>query len=176
MAEPVTLEQMKLHLRVDGDEEDALISALGIAAREWVENYTGLTLIRREVVETFAGFGAVRTLAAWPVAEGAMPAVSYGRPGVAPLAIGGAIVATFGRPAYVYPAAGTRWPVSEDPVTITIAAGYLPDEVPASLVAAILLLVGNLYAQRETTVTGVSVADTGVVEMLCRPYRLPVIG
>ncbi len=45
--EPVTLAEMKRHLRCqEGIEvQDADISALIVAAREWVENYTGRSLI-----------------------------------------------------------------------------------------------------------------------------------
>jgi len=37
--EPVTLTQMKLHLRVDCDTDDDLITALIIASREWCEDF-----------------------------------------------------------------------------------------------------------------------------------------
>ncbi len=46
-SEPITLAEMKLHLRTfasDTDEDD-LISALITSAREWVENYTGRALM-----------------------------------------------------------------------------------------------------------------------------------
>lgn len=45
--EPVTLAEMKLHLRAYGSDtsEDALISSLITSAREWVEQYTGRALI-----------------------------------------------------------------------------------------------------------------------------------
>lgn len=44
--EPVTLAEMKLHLRCfESTTEDDLITALIVAAREWVEDYTGRALI-----------------------------------------------------------------------------------------------------------------------------------
>lgn len=45
--EPVTLAEMKLHLRTYASDtsEDALISSLITAAREWAENFTGRALV-----------------------------------------------------------------------------------------------------------------------------------
>jgi len=177
MVEPVTLEEIAQHLRIVADDEDAMVIAMGIAAREWVENYTGLTLARREVTEVFSSFEQLRTLSAWPIAADASPVVRYAASSGAALTIDGATVVSFLRPCPISPAAGTRWPLGAGPVAVTILAG--PDaheDVPASLKAAILLIVGNLYAHRETTVAGVTLADSGAIEMLCRPYRMPVIG
>ena len=41
MAEPVTLEEARLHLRVDHTDEDALIGSIILAARELAEHETG---------------------------------------------------------------------------------------------------------------------------------------
>ncbi|MGH2506356.1 MAG: head-tail connector protein, partial [Ktedonobacteraceae bacterium] len=43
--EPVELEDMKLHLRIDQDVEDDYIRGLVVAAREYVENYCRRSLI-----------------------------------------------------------------------------------------------------------------------------------
>lgn len=44
-AEPISLDEMKLHLRVDITDDDALITSLISAARLYVENYTQRQLI-----------------------------------------------------------------------------------------------------------------------------------
>jgi len=176
MAEPVSLEELKAHLDVDRDDQDEMITAMGVAAREWVESFTGLTLARRRVSEAFTNFGAVRALSAWPIAEDAVPTVRYSVGGTAPVVLDGATVFPLLRPCPIYPAPGSAWPHGAASVIVTIEAGYAPEDVPASLKSALKLMVGNLYANRESTVTGTIVADTGTIENLCRPYRLPVIG
>ena len=45
--EPVTLSEARLHCRVDSTDENALLTALIVAAREHVENLTGRALITR---------------------------------------------------------------------------------------------------------------------------------
>lgn len=44
MAEPVSLVELKTWCRVTGDDDDALLTSLGIAAREFVEVATGKKL------------------------------------------------------------------------------------------------------------------------------------
>ena len=44
-AEPLTLADVKAHLRIDGSEEDALLASLVTTAREHLERETGLCLI-----------------------------------------------------------------------------------------------------------------------------------
>ncbi len=45
--EPLTLVEIRAHLRLDTEEEDALLSALAIVAREHLERETGLVLAER---------------------------------------------------------------------------------------------------------------------------------
>jgi uncharacterized phiE125 gp8 family phage protein len=44
-AEPISLAEVRDHLRIDGDLEDAHLSALITAAREWVEGFWGRQII-----------------------------------------------------------------------------------------------------------------------------------
>lgn len=44
-AEPLTLAEVKAHLRLDGSDEDALLASLISTAREHLERETGLCLI-----------------------------------------------------------------------------------------------------------------------------------
>lgn len=43
--EPVTLAEIKQYTRIDGNDQDALVTSLITAARQWAEHYTGLGFI-----------------------------------------------------------------------------------------------------------------------------------
>lgn len=68
-AEPVTLDELKLYLRLDGSDEDSLVAGLGRAARERVEAETGARLIHQLWRLTLDGWpaGGVATVPFGPV-------------------------------------------------------------------------------------------------------------
>jgi uncharacterized phiE125 gp8 family phage protein len=173
MAEPVSLEEIRAHLDVTRDDQDDMLTGMIIAAREWVENYTGLILTRREVTEVTPSFCGLRTINAWPLPIAPGTTIRYvDGAGVEQVLTGFSIIA-WTRPASILPSSGTSWP-SGGPVAVTFLAGYAdPADVPYSLKAAIMLMVGNLYEQRSDQAIGVSVQSTGAIENLCHPYRMP---
>lgn len=73
---------------------------------------------------------------------------------------------------------GAAWPSSRarrGAVRIRYRAGYADGAVPAPIRAAVLLMVGDLYAQRETAVVGAisaRVPMSTTVENLLSPYRI----
>jgi uncharacterized phiE125 gp8 family phage protein len=78
---------------------------------------------------------------------------------------------------------GQSWPTIDctrsEPIIIQFRAGYLdgsvsPPEanVPAAVVAAIKLMVGSLYMQRESIVVGQEVSEVPAAQALLRPYRI----
>jgi len=76
---------------------------------------------------------------------------------------------------YVVPSVD-GWPASYadtiNAVNVRYVAGYgTAENVPAALKAAILLMVGDLYATRETVVVGQAIAESRTTELLLRPYR-----
>jgi uncharacterized phiE125 gp8 family phage protein len=64
--EPVSFAEIKRHLDIVRNDQDEMLLGMIVAAREWVENYTGLILTRREVTEVFPSFFRLRTISAWP--------------------------------------------------------------------------------------------------------------
>lgn len=73
----------------------------------------------------------------------------------------------------IRPKAGKSWPTTmarEDAISVTFVAGYVV--LPAPLRAAILLLVGHLFENREAVLTGTIATELplGIREMI-DPYR-----
>lgn len=58
--EPITLDEMKLHLRISNTLDDNWITAAIIAARKTAEDYTGQFFIQRSVMQTMDTDGAVQ--------------------------------------------------------------------------------------------------------------------
>lgn len=149
MAEPVTLEQAKSHLRVQGSSEDTLINDKIGAAREWVENYTGLVLTRRAVTERVASFAHHLRLRAWPVAADQPIAISYRDSFGVDQQITNVIARAATRPAIIHPAHGFRWPHGSA-IDATFTAGFAtPDAVPKVLKEAMLVMLTAYYEDRE---------------------------
>lgn len=180
-AEPITLTEAKLHLRVEHTVDDDLITGLIQAARERAEHLLGRALI----TQTWA-----RVLDAFPAAE-----IELGMPPVQSISslvyVDGAgdtqTMATADysldattAPGWVLPSEdlGT-WPSTlntANAVTVTFVAGYGASgtAVPAAIKAWMKLEIGTLYKHREAIVAGVSVADLpgGYHERLLDPYRI----
>jgi hypothetical protein len=102
--EPISIEEARKHLRVDSETDDDLINDKIGAAREWVEDYTGLFLVRREVTERVSGFGSAARLRAWPVAADQPVSIAYRDRFGDTQTISGAAIRATTRPAILYPA------------------------------------------------------------------------
>ena len=183
--EPLTLSECKQFLRVDHASDDTLISAMQVSAREWVETYTRRALCTQTVDLKYAG---------WPVQYGPL-VVPY-----APLQSVTSITyidqdeatQTLAASQYVVraqagPRAGrgtieiadgvtlpTLSTQPDRPVTVRAVVGYgSAPQVPDGIKSAIYLLLGDLYEQRQETITGTIVQSTRfTVERLLGPYRL----
>ena len=155
-SEPVSLAEAKLFLRIDHDDEDALVAALIAAAREAVEAGCGRALVTRQVRETQDDWdrepnGAVR-LGLGPVsaivavrlvdAEGAATALS-----AASYRLDGAR----DRPRLVF-AAGPPTPLRASAgIEIDYDAGFstAASGAPAALRLAVLHIAAALYEARQ---------------------------
>lgn len=158
--EPVSLSEAKLHLRVDIDEDDALIEGLISAARQAAETRTGLQIVTARwklVLDHFANSGradsSVIRLPKCPVQS--VVSVQYldMASSLQTVDPGDYMVDTTSEPARLSPVFGKAWPPTLPQigaVVVTFDAGFgAPADVPEGLKSWIKLRVGSLYAHRE---------------------------
>ena len=152
-AEPLSLEEAKLFLRVDTDADDTLITALISAAREYAEHYTQTTLA--SVVYEYA-------LDAFPADAINLPqAASVTVESVKYTDTGGAeqtldptayVLSDYGMTPFIYPL--QSWPTTaaiRNAVRIryTSEASGVAGTASAAARAAMLELVAHFYESRE---------------------------
>ena len=166
--EPISLDEAKAHLRVSVTDDDALIEALIVAARERAEQETRRALITQTWDAIGRSFPGVIRLPKPPLesvthvkyfdtanVEQTLSALTFYKVS----APAGADAAP-GRISLRY---GQVWPsvyAEEDVVTVRFVAGYGDaEDVPRTIKQGMLLAIGNWYANRETAVVGTIVAD-----------------
>ncbi len=155
---PVSLSEVKDHLRIEQDEIDfdADLEALIAAASAYVSEETHTTLISTQLSATWDCFpsGSVR-IPGWPVVS--IESVEYkdadGADQVLPAGdMQGELIQS---PATIRPAVGGTWPTTQadtvDAVTIHFTAGYgdSSSDVPPMFRAMIKLLVAHWFKHRE---------------------------
>lgn len=175
---PVSLGEAKLHLRVEHDLEDAYITQLVDAAREYVEQQWGLALIEQThkvLLDTWPAGGV--KLRPHPVAS--LVSVKAWN-GSAFADITGFQLVT-GRPAFVVLTDGGSAPVpsrTRQGIEITFTTGFAASEdgVPSAIKQAIMLLIGQWYENREAGRMDGSLVSAEIalgVAHLMAPYRSP---
>lgn len=180
-AEPVSLAEAKVHLRVIHDAEDASISRMIRAAREHLDGRDGI-LGRALVTQTWE-----LVMDSFPVGPIQIPlpplqsitSVKYldadGQEQT--LATSDYVVDVASEPGWIAPV--DVWPVTFDTVNavrIRFVAGYGDaSAVPAALAQAILLAVGDLWANRQTGVDR-PLTQNPAFDSLVFPYRVRLLG
>lgn len=176
-AEPITLTEAKGHLREDDTGQDALITTLITAAREYVEQRTTRALVTQTWDVSFAAFprDGVLLLPKAPLASVTTVKYRDGANVEQTLAATAYDTDPSALPGRVSLATNQTWPttyVRPQAVTVRLVAGYgAPLAVPAPLVAAMKLALGHWYANRESVITGtIATALPMAFEALLAPY------
>lgn len=177
----VTLEEIREHGRIDGAEEDALLTGALASAVEGVEAYLGRVLASATYTVTYECFPGVRSklvLPRYPVTS--VSSVAYiDTAGDSQTFASWALVKSNPR-GYIIPANAVNWPATlghadAENVTITLVAGYATAaDIPDPIKTAIKMLVLELYENRQATAEG-RLADNPTYRMLLDLYRLPEV-
>jgi uncharacterized phiE125 gp8 family phage protein len=175
----VSLSEAKKHLRVDHPEEDDLINLYIEAAIDHLDGWGGVlgrAVITQTWEESFSCFENSTRLSVAPLTSvtsvtyvdsaGATQTLSTSVYEIIQDAVGAVLVL---KPDQSFPALGK----SNLPVKVTYVCGVALEQVPAAIKSAVLLMVGDLYQNRETT----SLSKIGQIPMsmtvqrLIAPYR-----
>jgi len=173
--EPVSLADAKAHCGIiDDTSKDGLLAGYIKAAREWVENYTGHILVRREIVEQRDCFGPYLDLHRRPIVSATIE-LSYVDTDGAAQGYANFVAFTDRFPARVFPERSGAWPIVGSPggVTITYTAGYAEGEEPQPLLQGIMLLVEHWHTHRGPMAMGIVNEAPFAVTALCGQYRTP---
>jgi uncharacterized phiE125 gp8 family phage protein len=180
--EPVSLAEAKLHLRVDGDADDELISSLVIVAREHVEDMTGRALLTQTWDYCLQAFPADKdyiklpygklqsvTSVKWKDSDGTETTMVENTDYIVGLAGD-----QCGR---VFLPDGISWPTDSlypyNPITVRFVCGWTTAaSVPNKIRAAIKMIIADLYSQRGDAVIGQTVVENKAAERLLSSCRL----
>lgn len=153
--EPITLAEAKAHLRVDGTDDDAYITALITAARERIEDYLDRALIQQTLVYTRDRWPQGNEIALPGGKVLSVVSITYKDTAGIEHPFTGYLADTESVPGRIVLAYGASWPGDAlhplNPVRIEYTAGYgsAAANVPQKIKQAILLLIGHLYEHRE---------------------------
>jgi len=175
---PVSLAEAKAHLRIDFTDDDTLISALIDAATAHVDGYTGI-LARALVTQTwqqdFCDWPGDRVLRLPLAPVASVSSVKYFDSANTEITVaetGNYALLEDARGPYIKFtsdfAAPALFDERDDRIGVTFVAGYGgAAEVPAAIRAAVLLIVGDLYKNRDAG----EVAPNAAATALLTPYR-----
>ncbi|MGD9783891.1 MAG: head-tail connector protein [Hyphomicrobiaceae bacterium] len=179
LSEPLTLDEVKQHLRIDGTNEDALLASLILTSRLHIETALGLALLQQS----------------WRLSLDAWPRSGFILMPLSPvLAVSEIRVAADMGPATVVDAAAYQVDAASRPARIAFDASHVPQpkglvngieidftagfgmaagDVPEPVRLALLLLVAHWYEHRDPIEIGMpSTAIPQAVGRLLAPYRV----
>lgn len=182
---PISLAEVKAHLRVTHSDEDAIIASYLRAAVARAEEYTGLGLLQQTWQQTFPAFANPMLLYRRPLLQIGSPLAAVqvtfidGSGALQTLDPSVYTVTGFGSDS-AYGAVrlgyGQIWPTvysAQDAVIVTYTVGFgtTASSVPEAIRHAILVMVADAYAFRESLYQGSVDEIPFGAEALLRPWR-----
>ena len=175
--EPVTLTEAKAQLRLDVADDDGLLAGYLLAAREFIEGQTKRDLVEKTWDYT-ADYG-------WPARNyrpyirlpvnpvKSVTSVTYVDEAGTTQTLDPSqyIVAARSDRSHIEPAVNSHWPTVKripDAITVRFVSGY--ENCPPDLKAAIMLLAGHFYENREAVSAKAMNEVPFSVDALLSPY------
>ncbi len=192
VSEPLSLAEARAHLRLvaygspESHPDDDYITQLISDAREWVERYLNRTLVTKTIEFYVNEFKSRYDLPLLPIQS--VDSITYLADDNTIKTVGASVYKfkAYESAAKLILASNQQMPTDlideEDAITITVTAGYTngasPDTypLPHPIKAAMLLIIGHLYENRQEDVLGNTRISFNSLPMgvynLIQPYRL----
>lgn len=177
--EPLTLQDVKDHLRLDGNDEAMWLRGAIVAARRQAEEYTGRALITQTLDLTLQGFPAGNLVLPRPPLASVTSIAYTKRDGTtATVSSADYLVDTKREPGRVVLKDGKSWPSDTlrevNGVVVRYVAGYGadPEDVPEEIRLWMLVTIGTMYENREATAQSGMVSPLAFADGLLANYRL----
>jgi uncharacterized phiE125 gp8 family phage protein len=174
-SDPVSLDEAKRHLLVDWSDDDELIAALISAATLQAQVLCQRLFVTQTVELILDGWpcGGIRLPVAPVQASDGIISIKYHDQNdvLQTWDPSQYVVRQDGQTVCIFPKWSVIWPIlsvtpAAEPVVVRFTAGQAALDVPANVKAAIKLLVGHLYANREAVVIAVGRVATAIVAPL----------
>lgn len=164
---PVLLEEMKDHLRVDHEDDDALIHSLLYAATAYIEDTMGRSLVTQTWQLTLDRFppGRCINLPMPPLVS--VTSIKYTPTGDTEQTFAAANYSawTAHDPGKICLTEGSSWPtaiIEPGDIVIEYVAGAARESIPESDKLLIKLVAAHWYEHREAVVTGTIQTEIGI--------------
>lgn len=184
--EPLTLDEARTHLRVEAygspleHPDDTYISSCITVAREFCEQYLERALAQQTIEMALDNFPD-QSIELPLAPTNSITSVKYYDTSDVEQTVLTTVYSLddYSEPNWLTLKVNQRWPVTNqgaNNVKILMTVGYLPANVPTPIKAAMLLIVGNLYENRQQDLLGntrisFNSLPLGVYNLL-QPYRL----
>jgi uncharacterized phiE125 gp8 family phage protein len=173
--EPLTVSEVKAHLRIDRSDEDSYLSSLITVARQAAETRMERTLIQSTWKLTLDRFPDAILLSMPPIVS--VQSVSYTNSAGVSVVLSASdyVVDAISEPGWVVPAQGKSFPqaLGINAVTVTYVAGYgsLASDVPAPIRHWLLLAIGEMYDGNRSVSAERPRVPQDFADGLLDPYR-----
>lgn len=187
---PLSLDEVKLHLRVDDDNEDALLFAYMRAETDWAETYCNRSLVTQtwnlylddwpegdEIELPRPPLVASSTTYPITVAYSTLNTTSAYSQTLSTTAY---LVDSDSEPGRIVLQENATWPTANldvgNPIRVRYSAGYgtQGSDVPESIRTGILLNIGDRFENREN-MPDVRLFSSRAAERLMAPYRVHTV-
>lgn len=156
--EPISRTEAKNYLKVSNTDDDSLIDALIVAARQMVEHYCNIALIDQTITEYYNGFPPSMAQAYLWLTVGNVTAISFvkykdGNGDTQTLSTSLYVSDFYNYPARVGLSDGSTYPTTRNELNVvwieyTAGFGSAASDVPDLIKQAMYLIIGDMYENR----------------------------